>query len=574
MRIAPDTVGAPDAAEWRGMAVGVNGIAGGPSGLGLGRLVLVLMSCLAAGCGGGGSAAPPSVTPPPVSGPTWTQGVYQPASTFKDFCAVVRTGSDSQGRPFADKAGSLAQELFWLRSWTNETYLWNTEVTDQNPASFTDRVAYFNVLKTNATAASGKAKDRFHFTLSTADYLAQVTSAPEASYGAEIKVFASSPPRDVRVLYTAASTPASELLGGRPKLARGARILTVDGVDVVNGGATQAEIDTLNRGLFPKTSGESHTFTVLYADQTQRTVTLQSALLVEEPLNRQAVLTTPTGKVGYLLFNTFSPYSSEKALVDAMASLKAEGVNDVVLDLRYNGGGLLAVASQLSYMIAGPTRTAGRIFERLQFNAAAGTTNPVTGGANNATPFYSTGLGFSVTNGAAIQSLSLPRVFILSTASTCSASESVINGLRGIDVEVVLIGGTTCGKPYGFYPADNCGQTYFSIQFNGVNQKGFGDYPDGFAPANSSSAFVTKITGCSVADDLSRDLGDPGEAMLAAALGYRSTGSCPVAPPSGQAPARVADTGASIETSARSSAAQILRSMRDLRMPTQTPGGS
>ncbi|MBU6320365.1 MAG: peptidase [Alphaproteobacteria bacterium] len=556
------------------MTVGVSGISDRVRSRGLGSFVLVLILCLAAGCGGGGSAAPAPVTPPPVSGPIWTQGVYQPASTFKDFCSVVRTGSDSQGRPFPDKAGSLAQELFWLRSWTNETYLWNTEVADQNPASFTDRVAYFNVLKTSATAASGKAKDRFHFTLSTADYLAQVTSAPEASYGAEIKVFANSPPRDVRVLYTAASTPATELVGGRPKLARGARILTVDGVDVVNGGATQAEIDILNRGLFPRTAGEAHTFTVLYADQTQRTVTLQSALLVEEPLNRQTVLTTPTGKVGYLLFNTFSPYSSEKALVDAMASLKAEGVNDVVLDLRYNGGGLLAVASQLSYMIAGPTRTAGRIFERLQFNAAAGTTNPVTGGANNPTPFYSTGLGFSVTNGAAIQSLSLPRVFILSTASTCSASESVINGLRGIDVEVVLIGGTTCGKPYGFYPADNCGQTYFSIQFNGVNQKGFGDYPDGFAPANASSAFVTKIPGCSVADDLSRDLGDPAEAMLAAALGYRTTGSCPVAPPAGQAPARTVDTGTPIEVSGRSAAAQILRTMRDLRLPTQTPGGS
>lgn len=555
------------------MSVRLGEEAGVSAGRALKAGVLGFALCLASGCGGGGSAAPTPVTPP-VSGPVWTQGVYQPASTFKDFCASVRTGSDSQGRPFPDKAGSLLQEMFWLRSWTNETYLWNTEVADQNPAAFTDRVAYFNGLKTTATAASGKAKDRFHFTLATADYLAQITSAPEASYGAELKVFANTPPRDVRVLYTAASTPASELVGGRPKLARGARILTVDGIDVVNGGATQAEIDTLNRGLFPRAAGESHSFTVQYADQTQRTITLQSALLVEDPLNRQTVLTTATGKVGYLLFNTFSPYSSEKALVDAIASLKAEGVSDVVLDLRYNGGGLLAVASQLSYMIAGPSRTTGRIFERLQFNAAAGTTNPVTGGANNPTPFYSSGLGFSVTNGAPIQSLGLPRVFILSSASTCSASKSVINGLRGIDVDVVLIGATTCGKPYGFYPADNCGQTYFSIQFNGVNQKGFGDYPDGFAPANSSSPFVTKIPGCSVADDLSRELGDPSEAMLAAALGYRVTGGCPVVPPSGQSPARLVETGTPIETSGRSPAAQILRTIRDLRLPASAPGGS
>ena len=55
---------------------------------------------------------------------------------------------------------------------------------------------------------------------------------------------------------------------------------------------------------------------------------------------------------------------------------------------------------------------------------------------------------------------------------------AVINGLRGVNVEVYVIGSTTCGKPYGFYPTDNCGTTYFSIQFRGVNALGFGDYTD------------------------------------------------------------------------------------------------
>ncbi len=528
-------------------------------------LAAILISAAAAcgGGGGGGGVAAPAV----VTAPTWTQGVFQPASAFEDRCAVVRTGVDSQGRAFPDRAGSLTQELFWLRSWTNQTYLWNTEVADQNPAGFSDRIAYFNVLKTTAATASGQPKDRFHFTLSTADYLAQITSAPSASYGAEIRVFASTPPRDIRVLYTASGTPAAELLAGTPKLSRGARILTIDGVDAVNGGTSQAQIDILNNGLFPRTAGESHTFTVRYADNSQRTITLVSASLVEAPVNRQAVLTTPTGNVGYILLNTFSPFSSEKALVDAIAALKAQGVNDVVLDLRYNGGGLLAVASQLSYMIAGPARTAGRVFERLQFNAAAGATNPVNGGANTPTPFYNRGLGFSVADGAAIQTLDLPRVFVLTNGGTCSASESVINGLRGIDVEVVQIGGATCGKPYGFYPDDNCGQTYFSIQFQGVNDKGFGAYPDGFAASNSSSVNAVKIPGCAVADDFTRELGDTSEAMLAAALGYRANGTCPTPPLTSITVARAPDSGPPIETTGRSDAAEILRNMRDLTMP-------
>jgi hypothetical protein len=56
-------------------------------------------------------------------------------------------------------------------------------------------------------------------------------------------------------------------------------------------------------------------------------------------------------------------------------------------------------------------------------------------------------------------------VFVLTGGGTCSASEAFMNGLRGVGVEVIQIGSTTCGKPYGFYAQENCGTTYFSIQF-------------------------------------------------------------------------------------------------------------
>jgi hypothetical protein len=111
-------------------------------------------------------------------------------------------------------------------------------------------------------------------------------------------------------------------------------------------------------------------------------------------------------------------------------------------------------------------------------------------------------------------------VFVLTDEATCSASEAVMNGLAGVDVQVIQIGEATCGKPYGFYPQDNCGTTYFAIQFQGVNQKGFGDYADGFAPGGV-------FPGCTVPDDFTHALGDPAEARVAAALAYRATGSCP-----------------------------------------------
>jgi hypothetical protein len=99
---------------------------------------------------------------------------------------------------------------------------------------------------------------------------------------------------------------------------------------------------------------------------------------------------------------------------------------------------------------------------------------------------------------------------------------------------VIQIGSTTCGKPYGFYPADHCGTTYFSVQFKGTNAANFGDYADGFAPNNRPSVGAERLPGCSVADDFSMALGSPNEARLAAALGHRLSGTCPA--PSGAKP--------------------------------------
>ena len=219
---------------------------------------------------------------------------------------------------------------------------------------------------------------------------------------------------------------------------------------------------------------------------------------------------------------------AEKLLVDAFETLKESDIVDLVLDLRYNGGGYLAIASQVAYMIAGSSAASGRNFETLQFNDKHPTTNPVTGGNIEPTPFYGTTIGFSLDEGADLPTLDLPRVYVLTNSDTCSASEAIINGLRGIDIEVIQIGNTTCGKPYGFYGFDNCGTTYFSIQFRGVNNKGYGDYTDGFMPVSAAPQEDHEISGCVIADDFDHLLGDENEARLKAALDYRSNGGqCP-----------------------------------------------
>jgi hypothetical protein len=122
----------------------------------------------------------------------------------------------------------------------------------------------------------------------------------------------------------------------------------------------------------------------------------------------------------------------------------------------------------------------------------------------------------------------------LTGGTTCSASESIINGLRGAGVQVVQVGSTTCGKPYGFYPTEHCGTTYFSIQFKGVNAAGFGDYTDGFSPSNTAGTAGTPVPGCSVADDFNDALGAVSEDRFQAALEHSRGGACPA--PTGQKP--------------------------------------
>ncbi len=493
------------------------------------RTMLPFAAAILTACGGGGSGGGSSALTPPAG---WVQGQFQPESTFAQMCVAPRTGIDpGTQKPYPDVQGTLLDELNWLRSWNNDLYLWFDEVTDQNPANFATDAAYFAVLKTTATTPSGKPKDRFHFTYATSVWEQLSESGVQAGYGANFVVIAATPPRDVVVAYTepgsAAATPPASL-------ARGAKLLAIDGVDLVNA-TDQASIDILNGGLSPQTVGESHTFSILDAGATvPRTITMVSANVTSTPVQNVHTVTAPNGNlVGYMLFNDHLA-TAEGELVTAFSQLQTAGVHDLVLDIRYNGGGFLDIASEVAYMIAGPAQTSGQTFELTQFNSKHANVNPVTGAVITPVGFHSTTQGFSTTAGQALPSLNLARVFVLTTASTCSASESIINSLRGVNVQVIEIGSTTCGKPYGFYPADNCGVTYFSIQFQGVNAQGFGDYPDGFTPQNTVATEGVLLPGCSVADDFNHALGDPAEGLLASALSYQSSGICPV-PPSGMA---------------------------------------
>jgi carboxyl-terminal processing protease len=489
--------------------------------IGLAGVALSLLAACGGGGGGGGGVTPP---PNPGTG-NYTPGVYPARASLAGQCTAFN-------------------EKMFLRSWTNDLYLWFGEVSDNNPNNLTDFptvAAYFDALRTPQTTPSGNDKDRFHFTFDTDDWVALSQGGQAIGYGAEIINLAESfPPRRAVVAFVEPGTPASNA-----GVARGMEIVSINGVDFVNDG-TQAGVNTLNAAFFPSATGQTSTWVFKPVTGPNVSVQLTSANITHKPvLLDQAIPVTGGDTVGYIVFNDHIA-TAQQQLVDAITRL--QGVDALILDLRYNGGGFLDIANELAFMIAGPGPTTGQIFERLVFNSKNPTRDPVTQEPlSPGTPFHTTTLnlpGAGGTPGTPLPTLGLDRVYVITGPNTCSASESIINGLRGVGVQVFQIGSTTCGKPYGFYPQDNCGTTYFSIQFQGVNAMGDGDYPDGFAPNNQSGPSSIKLPGCSVADDFTHAFGDPLEGRLQAALDFRATGSCPAA--SGFAPGGQLKAGQSL----------------------------
>src|SRR4051812_3237637 len=235
------------------------------------------------GSGGGGTSSGGG------NGNTWTPNVFLPSSQFDNMCAAPRAGT-------SDRQGTVADENRWLRSWTNELYLWYGEVTDRDPSAYGTTDAYFDVLRTMATTPSGQDKDKFHFTYLTSVWQSLSQGGVEAGYGAEFAILAGRPPRRIVVAFTDPGSPAAG------QLARGDEVLFVDGADAVNGG-TQADVDALNAGLFPDASAESHTFIVRNVAGVQRTVTLTSASVTHVPVPIVKVFDPTTDPVGYIQFN-------------------------------------------------------------------------------------------------------------------------------------------------------------------------------------------------------------------------------------------------------------------------------
>ena len=274
-------------------------------------------------------------------------------------------------------------------------------------------------------------------------------------------------------------------------LARGDTITAIDGRSV----SDILAANELGTAFGPAEEGITATIDYVDAMGSALQVQLTKGLVTIETVTRVTTFDLDGRPVGYLSFRNFVEPAFD-ALADAFEQLAAANVESLVLDLRYNGGGLVDVAEDLASLIGGQA-TVGQTFAERVHND------------NNAFR------NFAALFTAEPNALSLTDVVVITTPATASASELVINALKPF-VPTTIVGTNSFGKPVGAYQFEFCDKVAVPTAFASVNADGDGDFFDGFTPD------------CPADDDLDNPLGDPNEASLAEALFVIQNGACSV----------------------------------------------
>jgi C-terminal processing protease CtpA/Prc len=377
-------------------------------------------------------------------------------------------------------------------------YLWYEELAPVSPDDYPTAQAYLNAL-TAPLAPDGRDPGFSYLTTQAADN-AQGSTGAYVGYGFSYAFDAQN-----RFMF-------SDVLQGGPAgdadFRRGDEVLAID---VGNGFETIAQLSqrqaTSAEVFGASEAGVERSFRVRQG-QTVVEVTLIKRELVTPPLATEPLLIARSGNspVGYLNLRSFIS-TANTALADATRTFREAGVTDLVIDLRYNGGGLVSVADTMLDLLGGLT-AAGQDSWQITHNDKHSDEN------------------FGAVFAALPDSMEPMRIAFITTGGTASASELVINSLAP-HIEVVLIGKDTLGKAVGQYAFDqsqvsqwaSCDTRLRLIAFQIVNGEGNGGYYNGLV---SSGGFTL----CPAVDDLTRNFGDPEESSLNAALGWLNNGFC------------------------------------------------
>lgn len=296
-------------------------------------------------------------------------------------------------------------------------------------------------------------------------------------------------PDDVRLTRVFASSPAA--LAG---FARGQRIVALDGRSV-------AEIEAAE-GIDAALDASTISFTLREIDGvTEFTASVSEDVVTINPVPQWRLIPTAGGPpIGYLELSAFIN-TADSMLDTVFAEFRANNVTDVIIDLRYNGGGLTSTARFFGDLLGGVVAE-NLTFSQTLFNA------------DRSAEFDTETLFARLAN-----SISLSRLVVIATPRTASASELITNSMMP-HVDVAIVGDRTFGKPVGQVGFEFCGNILRLTAFQTVNADGLGDYFGGL-PAD-----------CPAVDDLNLAVGDTADPNMVAAVSYMETGACPAAPAS------------------------------------------
>ena len=373
---------------------------------------------------------------------------------------------------------------------TQDYYLWNNQL----PATFitsgyADPIGVMTAIRQFSIEPGYTTPvDRWSFAMKKTEWnlysggMSSVSSSTSAAGDFGITVFFRAE-GDLRVRLSEPNSP-----GGILGIKRGWRITKINGNTNITTSNAQYIIDNIYKAVSADVS-----FTK--PDGTSVDINLQAAHYADKPVYLDTVYNSLNGNIGYLVYNSFlgniTQTTTEYARV--FGKFAAAGITNLIVDLRYNGGGYVNLQEQLAnYLIT--SQAQGSVMMKQSYNSNHSNENTTV-------LFNKSG------------SLQLTKIYFIVSRSTASASELLINNLKPY-MDVRLLGNSnTHGKPVGFFPIEDGEWYVFPVSFKTVNKNGEGNYYGGFTP------------NAIVADGLDKDWGDVNENSLASALRNISSGS-------------------------------------------------
>ncbi len=494
--------------------------------MGMGRTALTATLAFSlAACGGGNGSSPPSG---PISGPTPT-----PTPTTS--------------------ACSLSARQDFARDVLDEWYLFPDLIdTSVRKSDHSTVQSYLDALVAPARAQD---KDRgFTFVTSIEEEEELIRTGSSAGFGIRLGYDTAGNRVFVLEAFENATAFPQGFDRGVELLQIGDSPSTLESISAIMASeGPQGVIDRLGEAQ----PGLRRTFVIRETDGTQKQVTITKTEFSLDPISDRygaQIIDNSGTKVGYLNLRTFIVGTADRELVEIFQDFSDEGVTQVILDFRYNGGGLVRIADLIGDLMRGDNR--GQVFSRTVLRPSKSDRNN-TRFFENTTRFLNPQTG-DLGSSQSIPSINPMKIAVISGGGTASASELVANAFLPYVDDMALVGDNSFGKPVGQFGFDleQCDDRIRAVTFKTENANGQGEYFDGLAS-------VFPLT-CRAADDIGAQLGDPREERTAQALAFLRNGASSCTP--------ITSSKANGIAQRRLDTRQILQPQRPSAVQREVPG--